>query len=127
MHVSFAARVRRLVGVALVVCLGHLATAAGSHAADQELEELLDVFRETVERLRSDSVDVMDDRKLIDAAIRGMLWSVDPYAEYYNSEQWRTLPVHVHFVYGDPGKTGCGIHCKEGCFCRGCAARRHAG
>ena len=93
-------RLSRLVRVAFVVCLGHLATATGSHAADQELEELLSVFREAVERLRSDSVGAPDDRKLIDAAIRGMLWSVDPYAEYYNPEEWRTLPVTVHSVYG---------------------------
>lgn len=114
MNRTLLGRLSWLVRVALLVCLGYLASASGSHATDQEFEKLLDVFREAVERLRTDSVDVVDDRKLIDAAIRGMLWSVDPYAEYFNPGQWRTLPVLVHSVYGDYGEPGVEFTARQG-------------
>ena len=61
------------------LCLVPLATQAGA-AADaggaREFDRFLEVFR----RVKADYVDPVDDKKLIDGAIEGMLSSLDPHS-----------------------------------------------
>ena len=48
--------------------------------------EQLDLFGDIFERIRSNYVEEVDDRELIEAAINGMLTSLDPHSSYLSPE-----------------------------------------
>ena len=49
----------------------------------------LDLFGEVFERVRADYVEQVTDEQLIEAAINGMLSSLDPHSSYMNAEELR--------------------------------------
>ena len=53
---------------------------------NSELYGQLNLFGEVLERTRSDYVEKPNDSKLIEAAINGMLTSLDPHSYYLNPE-----------------------------------------
>ena len=93
----------RLYRIVLVFCLMLFLGATGSHSAEHEVDDPIDLLRETVDGLRGKSVYAADELKLMEAAIRGMLRSVDPYARYYSAKELRARAVSGHKIYGSTG------------------------
>ncbi len=58
--------------------------AAPSMAAKTETYNQLNLFADVFERIRSQYVKDVDDEELIEAAINGMLTSLDPHSTYLN-------------------------------------------
>ena len=58
---------------------------------DSELYRQLNLFGEVLQRVRSDYVEKPDDSKLIEAAINGMLMSLDPHSYYLNPRDLREM------------------------------------
>ncbi len=80
--------------------------AAAVHAAAEsdtykQLDTLMDVF----ERVRADYVDKVDDKKLIDGAINGMLASLDPHSSYLDARDFQNMRQTTDGEYGGLGLT----------------------
>ena len=67
-----------LVGATTLLNVAQTYSAPSSR--DSELYKQLDLFGEVLDRVRSDYVEKPDDTKLIEAAINGMLSSLDPHS-----------------------------------------------
>lgn len=78
-----------LVAVAAVQPRLILGTAA--EAASSDTYKQLNLFGDVFERVRSDYVEKPDDAKLIEAAINGMLQSLDPHSSYMDAKNHRDM------------------------------------
>ncbi|MGB8181690.1 MAG: S41 family peptidase [Stellaceae bacterium] len=76
-------------------------TPAPKHDADTYRE--LDLFGEVFERVRADYVDKVADEHLIEAAINGMLSSLDPHSSYMNAKDFAEMQVQVQGEFGGLG------------------------
>jgi len=74
-------------------------------AEEQEVDtyELLDLFGNVFERVRSDYVDETTDQQLIEAAISGMLSSLDPHSSYMNANRFQDMQVETQGEFGGLG------------------------
>jgi carboxyl-terminal processing protease len=63
----------------------------------------LDLFGEVFERVRADYVEEVTDEQLIEAAINGMLSSLDPHSSYMNAKNYRDMQVQVRGEFGGLG------------------------
>jgi carboxyl-terminal processing protease len=89
-----------------------LAFLPGARAADQpptpppsnsDTYRQLDLFGEVFERVRADYVQNVSDQQLIEAAINGMLSSLDPHSSYMNAKDFRDMQVQVQGEFGGLG------------------------
>ncbi len=65
--------------------------------------EQLDLFGDIFERIRSNYVEEVDDRELIEAAINGMLTSLDPHSSYLSPEAAQRMRVSTSGEFGGLG------------------------
>ncbi len=65
--------------------------------------EQLDLFGDIFERIRGDYVEEVDDKKLIEAAINGMLSSLDPHSSYLPPEDYDDMKVQTRGTFGGLG------------------------
>lgn len=86
-----------IVGLFALVALP-LAAIAGSDTYRQ-----LDLFGRVFERIRSDYVEEVGDANLVEAAINGMLRSLDPHSSYLNPETYRDMQVQTRGEFGGLG------------------------
>lgn len=63
----------------------------------------LNLFGEVFERVRADYVEEISDGKLIEAAINGMLTSLDPHSSYLNPENFKDMQVTTKGEFGGLG------------------------
>ena len=71
---------------------------AGAQSNTSETYRLLNLFGEVFERVRSDYVEGVEDRKLIEDAINGMLTSLDPHSSYMGAKSFRDMFVRKLFA-----------------------------
>ena len=72
-------------------------------AANTDTYKQLNLFGDVFDRVRSDYVEAPDDSKLIDAAISGMLTSLDPHSSYLNAKSFRDMQVQTRGEFGGLG------------------------
>ena len=65
--------------------------------------ENLDLFGDIFERIRSSYVEEIDEEKLIESAISGMLTSLDPHSSYMAPEDFSTMQVQTRGEFGGLG------------------------
>jgi carboxyl-terminal processing protease len=65
--------------------------------------EQLDLFGDIFERIRSQYVEQVDEKKLIEAAINGMLTSLDPHSSYLSPEDAADMQVQTRGEFGGLG------------------------
>jgi carboxyl-terminal processing protease len=68
-----------------------------------DLYKQLDLFGDVLERVRSDYVEKPDDNQLIEAAINGMLASLDPHSSYMSPKSFRDMQVQTRGEFGGLG------------------------
>ena len=78
----------------------HSATPSSPNA---DLYKQLDLFGDVLERVRSDYVEKPDDSQLIEAAINGMLASLDPHSSYMSPKSFRDMQVQTRGEFGGLG------------------------
>jgi carboxyl-terminal processing protease len=76
---------------------------AQSQNQKQEIYRELDLFGQVLERVRSDYVEEVNDQQLIEAAINGMLSSLDPHSSYLNAKNFRDLQTQMRGEFGGLG------------------------
>ena len=92
-----------MVGIVLglTLAIGHSVYALKD---DQEIPfEDLQAFTDVLSRIKSDYVEGVDDKKLIEDAIRGMLSGLDPHSAYLNISEFADLKVGTTGQFGGLG------------------------
>ena len=98
-----------LLGAVLGACLVTLATrmpvfpAGTAHAAASDTYRNLNLFGDVFEKIRSDYVEKPDEQKLVEAAINGMLGSLDPHSSYMDAKSFRDMQVQTRGEFGGLG------------------------
>jgi len=78
--------------------------AQATNAQDRaKIYRQLDLFGEVFDRIRRDYVEKPDVEKLIEAAINGMLQSLDPHSSYLNPKSLRDMRVQTRGEFGGLG------------------------
>jgi len=95
-------RVRNLAFVA-VSGFAALALMTRAEGASNETYRQLNLFGDVFERVRSDYVEEVSDSQLIEAAINGMLSSLDPHSSYLNPESFEEMQVQTKGEFGGLG------------------------
>ncbi len=76
-----------------------------SAAPETDTNKRLDAFMDVFERVRVDYVDKVDDKKLIEGAINGMLASLDPHSSYLDAKDFANMKQVTDGEYGGLGLT----------------------
>jgi carboxyl-terminal processing protease len=92
-----------LVGAVLALGTGTAAGAAAPAKGGNVPFEDLRVFAEVFGRIKSDYVERVPDKKLLEEAIQGMLNGLDPHSSYLNEEDYRELRVGTSGEFGGVG------------------------
>ena len=91
-------------GIAAVALLMTVAPAASvAQAASSETYRQLNLFGDVFERVRSDYVEEVSDKELIESAINGMLSSLDPHSSYLTREGFEDMRVETKGEFGGLG------------------------
>ena len=77
--------------------------AAMAQGATSETYRQLNLFGDVFEKVRADYVDEVADAKMIEAAINGMLASLDPHSSYMNDKNFRDMQVQMRGEFGGLG------------------------
>jgi len=90
-----------VVGILLSIGSGAMATKETMDAAIP-LEELR-AFTDAYARIKNDYVEEVDDKSLLENAIRGMLTGLDPHSSYLNAEEFKDLQIGTSGEFGGLG------------------------
>jgi len=93
-------RIRILAGLA---GLALFALPLSLHAANNETYRQLNLFGDVFERVRADYVEEVSDSELIEAAINGMLSSLDPHSRYLNAKSFQDMQTQTRGEFGGLG------------------------
>ncbi len=83
--------------------LWHALEAANAGGENVKVYKQLDLFGDVFDRVRSDYVEKPDTEKLIEAAINGMLSSLDPHSSYMNPKNFKNMQVQTRGEFGGLG------------------------
>lgn len=105
------AGIRVLAGAMVLGSLAFLAKPAVAQDASaspeaknsEETYRLLNLFGDVFERIRSQYVDQPTDEQMIEAAITGMLQSLDPHSSYMNARTYKEMQVNTRGQFGGLG------------------------
>src|SRR5882762_4510403 len=100
-----------LLGAATGACLtllvsgpqGAQLVAAAKAATRPDTYSQLNLFGEVFERIRANYVEKLDDAKLIEASINGMVTSLDPHSRYMNERAWGDMQETTSGEFGGLG------------------------
>lgn len=79
------------------------ALAQSSPTTSAETYRLLNLFGDVFEQVKSKYVEEVDDKQLIEAAINGMLTSLDPHSSYLNMDNFEEMQVDTRGEFGGLG------------------------
>lgn len=103
-------KVRGLLAVTIGTVLGlslSLGSAVLAGKADQRPQDLpweqARLLAEVLERVKSEYVDEVDDERLIEAAIRGMVSDLDPHSSYMDREEYAEMRISTSGSYSGVG------------------------
>ena len=102
-------RVRSSLILALGVVLGLLVSLGSAVLADREEQKVelpvqeLRNFTEILERVKREYVEPVDDKKLLQSAVRGMLSGLDPHSSYLDSEEYQEMQINTSGRFGGLG------------------------
>ena len=88
--------------LAIVVSLGNGPVFAAK-TDSSEIYRLLELFGDVFERVRADYVEETSEEELVEAAIQGMLQSLDPHSSYLNKKTFKDMRVQTKGEFGGLG------------------------
>ena len=94
---------RRLFAVLAAIVLFAIPATGHAQANSSETYRQLDLFGDVFERVRADYVKEVGDEKLIEAAINGMLTSLDPHSSYMSPKSFKDMQVQTRGEFGGLG------------------------
>lgn len=106
LHKTVQRALRSLVMVSLcgIAFTATAETPTEPEAAEKQLPlEELRLFAEVYERIKNSYVEPVDDAKLLQDAVRGMLAGLDPHSNYMDKDEFEALQVHTSGEFGGLG------------------------
>ena len=94
---------RSLIAAGAALCFSLFALPVGAQTNTSETYRQLNLFGDVFERVRADYVNEVTDEKLIEAAINGMLVSLDPHSSYMNAKSFSDMQVQTRGEFGGLG------------------------
>ena len=80
-----------------------VAPASAAKTDKSEIYRLLELFGDVFERVRTDYVEETTEEELLEAAIQGMLQSLDPHSSYLNKKTFKDMRVQTKGEFGGLG------------------------
>src|SRR5271157_1681140 len=80
-----------------------LSVAPNAFAAAADTYRQLNLFGDVFEKIRTDYVEKPDEAKMIEAAINGMLASLDPHSSYMDAKAFKDMQVQTKGEFGGLG------------------------
>ena len=71
--------------------------------SNNELYQKIDLFSEVLEKIKKDYVDDVDQSKMMDSAINGVLQSLDPYSAYMSPSLFKEMQTDTRGEFGGLG------------------------
>ena len=89
----------------IVLAFSYIIILSNSRAANDsdDVYKQLNMFGEVYERVRREYVEEVSDKELIEAAIEGMLQSLDPHSSFMNAETFKDMQVQTRGEFGGLG------------------------
>jgi len=100
---SLLAATALVAGITIGGVAFHAAGVRAQAASSTNTYEQLNLFGEVFERIRDNYVEPADDEKLIEAAVNGMLTSLDPHSSYLNQKDFSDMQVQTKGEFGGLG------------------------
>jgi len=97
-----------VMGLSLSLGGDYMATQQQRASAGGEALEEARLLAEVMRRVKSDYVEPIDDRELLESAIRGMVSDLDPHSQYLDADEYRDIRISTTGSY-----TGIGIEVTE--------------
>jgi carboxyl-terminal processing protease len=72
-------------------------------AAASDVYRDLNLFGDVFEKVRADYVEKPDDKKMVEAAVSGMLTSLDPHSSYMDAKSFQDMQVQTRGAFGGLG------------------------
>ncbi len=91
------------VWLSVALAMGLSAGLGAANAATSETYRQLGLFADVFDKIRSQYVDEVEESDVIEAAINGMLRSLDPHSSYMNAEGYREMAVQTKGEFGGVG------------------------
>jgi carboxyl-terminal processing protease len=88
---------------AVAVTQPQIFTGGAANAAASDTYKDLNLFGDVFERVKADYVEVPDDTMLVQAAINGMLASLDPHSSYLSPKDFQAMQVQTSGQFGGLG------------------------
>jgi carboxyl-terminal processing protease len=82
---------------------GAVLLGSSARSATSDTYRQLNLFGDVFERVRSGYVEKLDDSKLVESAISGMLTGLDPHSSYMDARSFREMRVRTRGEYGGLG------------------------
>ena len=93
----------RISKIITTLTLIYLAIMPKLFSDDSDVYKQLNLFGEVYERVRSEYVEKISDKDLIEAAINGMLQSLDPHSSYLNADSFTEMKIQTKGEFGGLG------------------------
>lgn len=94
---------KRILAAGAIIGAITLALPAAAQNNNSETYRQLNLFGDVFERVRADYVEDVSDEALIEAAINGMLTSLDPHSSYLSPKNFRDMQVQTRGEFGGLG------------------------
>ena len=91
------------VAVGAFMATGLMQALEAASASNSDTYRQLNLFGDVFERVRADYVEDVSDENLIEAAINGMLTSLDPHSSYLSPKNFRDMQVQTRGEFGGLG------------------------
>ena len=72
-------------------------------ASEENIYEKIDLFSEVLNKINKEYVDEVDQSEAMDAAINGVLQSLDPYSAYMSPESFQNMQTETSGEFGGLG------------------------
>jgi carboxyl-terminal processing protease len=92
-----------LAGAVSASLLWHAFGVAGAASSNADTYKQLNLFGDVFDRVRADYVEEPNEAEMIEAAINGMLTSLDPHSSYMNKKQFQDMSVQTRGEFGGLG------------------------
>ena len=82
-----------------------LIASSVTHAADKEISEYdyLKFLGESIEKIKTDYVEHVDNKKIVESAINGILSSLDPHSSFLNAKSLNDMKIQTKGEFGGLG------------------------
>ncbi len=94
---------KTLIAAGAVALLATTSLTPAQAAERKETYRLMELFAEVFEKVRSEYVEPVGDEELIEAALNGMLTSLDPHSSYLNAKNSRDMDIQTKGEFGGLG------------------------